>query len=110
MYKLILILVLCTCLDQIGNAQDSVTFNDAKVIKARAEITVQRYFNILLNTISYTGADNSDIRDLINQSMEDNDKKIFLTKQIAISDDVSDPNYTNSSNSPELSVAQYLNA
>ena len=65
--------------------------NDVKVIKARSEITIERYFNNLLNTISYTGAENTDIKDLINQSFEDSDKQIFLNNQIAIADDISDP-------------------
>jgi len=84
--------------------------NDAKVIKARSEITIGRYLNTLLNTISYTGAENTDIKDLIVQSLEGDDKKIFLNSEIAIADDISDPSYTNSSGSPDVSVVRYLNA
>ncbi|HXB30857.1 MAG TPA: hypothetical protein VNW49_13610, partial [Puia sp.] len=91
-------------------AQDSITTNDVKVIKARSEITIERYFNNLLNTISYTGTESTDIRDLINQSFEDSDKQIFLNKQIAIADDISDPDYSGFSNAPEVPVIQYLNA
>ncbi len=91
-------------------AQDSITTNDVKVIKARSEIIIERYLNNLLNTISYTGTESTDIRDLINQSFEDSDKQIFLNKQIAIADDISDPDYSNSSNSPDVPVIRYLNA
>jgi tetratricopeptide (TPR) repeat protein len=98
------------CLVHMCCAQDSITTNDVRVIRARSEITIERYFNNLLNTISYTGTESTDIRDLINQSFEDSDKQIFLNKQIAIADDISDPDYSNSSNSPEVPVIQYLNA
>src|ERR1017187_10818125 len=91
-------------------AQDSITTNDAKVIKTRSEIIIDRYFNDLLNTISYTGAESTDIKEAINQSFEDSDKKIFLNNQIAIADDISDPDYSNSSNSPDVAVIRYLNA
>ncbi|HXB45020.1 MAG TPA: tetratricopeptide repeat protein [Puia sp.] len=84
--------------------------SDVKVIKARSEITIGRYLNNLLNTISYTGAESTDIKDLINGSFGDVDKKLFLNNQVAIADDITDPAYSNSSNSPELPVIQYLNA
>src|SRR5450631_4054920 len=107
MYRVILFVVGFSCLVQICCGQDSITMNDAKVIKARSEITVERYFNNLLNTISYTGAENTDIRELITRSFEDSDKRIFLNNQIAIADDISDPEYANSSNSPDVPVVQY---
>ena len=110
MYRVILFFVGFNCLVHMCCAQDSITTNDVKVIKARSEITIERYFNNLLNTISYTGAESTDIRDLINQSFEDSDKQIFLNNQIAIADDISDPEYSNSSNAPEVPVIQYLNA
>ena len=110
MYKVILSVIVFTGLVQICRAQDTITVNDAKIIKARSEITVERYFNNLLNTISYTGAENTDIKELISQSFEDSDKQLFLNNQIAIADDVSDPEYTGSSNSPEVPVIRYLNA
>jgi tetratricopeptide (TPR) repeat protein len=91
-------------------AQDTLTVNDVKVIKARSEITIDRYFNNLLNTISYTGAENTDIKELISRSFEDSGRQIFLNNKIAIADDVSDPEYSNYSNSPEVPVVQYLNA
>ena len=65
-------------------AQDTITTNDVKVIKARSEITIERYFNNLLNSISYTGAESTDIKGLITQSVEDSDKRIFLNGQIAV--------------------------
>jgi tetratricopeptide (TPR) repeat protein len=91
-------------------AQDSITTTDAKVIKAKSEIIVGRYFYNLLNTISYAGAEGTEIKELITRSFEDGDKKIFLNNQIAVADDISDPDYTNSSNSPEVPVVRYLNA
>ena len=42
------------CLALMCCAQDTITMNDVKVIKAKSEITVERYLNNLLNTISYT--------------------------------------------------------
>ncbi len=110
MYRVILFFVGLNGLVRMCAAQDSITINDAKVIKARAEITIERYFNNLLNTISYTGAESTDIKDLIKQSFEESDKQLFLNNQIAIADDISDPDYSNSSNSPDLPVIQYLNA
>jgi tetratricopeptide (TPR) repeat protein len=98
------------CLALMCSAQDSITINDAKVIKARSEITIERYLNNLLNTISYTGAESTDIKGLIIQSVEDNDKRIFLNDQIAVADDISSPGYSNSLNSPDVPVIQYLNA
>jgi tetratricopeptide (TPR) repeat protein len=109
MYKVILFVIEFGWIVQIGFAQDSITVNDVRVIKAKSEITIQRYFNILLNTISYTGSENTDIKELINVSLENGEKKLFLNKQVLIADDISDPNYRNSS-SPEISVSQYLNA
>jgi tetratricopeptide (TPR) repeat protein len=84
--------------------------NDVKVIKARSEIVIERYLNNLLNTISYTGTETTDIKELINQSLEGSNKQLFLNNEIAIADDISDPDYTNSSNSPDLPVIRYLNA
>jgi len=110
MYRVILFFVGFNCLVLMCCAQDSITINDVKAIKARSEITIERYFNNLLNTISYAGAESTDIKELINQSFEDNDKQLFLNNQIAIADDISDPDYTNSSNSPEVPVVRYLNA
>ncbi|MFI5205573.1 MAG: hypothetical protein ACHQVK_01400, partial [Candidatus Paceibacterales bacterium] len=110
MCRLILFFVGFICLVPVCRAQDTLTVNDVKVIKARSEITIERYFNNLLNTISYTGAENTDIRDLINRSFDDSDKQIFLNNQIAVADDISDPEYSNSSNAPELPVIRYLNA
>src|SRR5664279_3625286 len=92
------------------HGQDSITVNDVKVIKAKSEVTIERYLSSLLNTISYTGAESTDIKGLINQSFEDSDKKIFLNGQIAIANDIGSPDYTNSSNSPDVPVVQYLNA
>lgn len=110
MYKVILFLIEFNCFVQISFGQDTLTVNDVRVIKARSEITIARYFNVLLNTISYTGAENTDIKELISQSFEDSSQRIFLNKQVAITDDISDPNYTSSSGSPEISAIQYLNA
>src|ERR1035438_9083184 len=110
MYRVILLFVGFNCLVRMCCAQDSITMNDVKVIKARSEITIERYFNNLLNTISYAGAESTDIKALISQSFEDSDKQIFLDNQIAIADDISDPGYSNSSNSPDVPVIQYLNA
>ena len=98
------------CLALMCCAQDTITMNDVKVIKAKSEITVERYLNNLLNTISYTGAESTDIKGLITQSVEDSDKRIFLNGQIAVADDISSPDYSNSSNSPDVPVTQYLNA
>src|SRR6478672_7212589 len=102
--------VVFNCLALICCAQDSITVNDVKVIKAKSETTIERYLNNLLNAISYTGAESTDIRELINQSFEDNDKQLFLNGQIAIADDISDPEYSNSNNAPEVPVSRYLNA
>ncbi len=110
MNRVFLFFVGFNCLVQLCRAQDSITINDVNIIKVKAEITINRYFNSLLNTISYTGAESTDIRDLINRSFEDSDKRIFLNNQIAIADDISDPGYSNSSNAPEVPVIQYLNA
>ena len=84
--------------------------NDAKVIKARSEILIGRYFNNLLNTISYAGAESTDIKELINHSFEKGDKQLFLNSEIAIADDISDPDYLNSSNSSDVPILRYLNA
>src|ERR1700681_2738231 len=110
MSRVILFFIGYNCLASICCAQDTITINDVKVIKARSEITIERYLNNLLNTISYTGAESTDIKGLIIQSVEDNDKRIFLNGQIAVADDVSSPDYSNSSNSPDVPVIQYLNA
>jgi tetratricopeptide (TPR) repeat protein len=110
MYRVILLFVGFNCLVHICCGQDSINTNDVKVIKAKSEIIIGRYLNNLLNAISYTGAESTDIKALINQSFEDSDKQIFLNNQIAIADDISDPDYSNSSNSPEVPVIRYLNA
>jgi len=110
MYRVILFFVGFNCLVRICCAQDSITINDVKVIKARSEIIIERYFSNLLNTISYTGAESTEIKELINQSFEVSDKQLFLNNQIAIADDISDPDYSNSSNSPDVPVIRYLNA
>ena len=91
-------------------AQDTITMNDVKVIKAKSETTIERYFNSLLNSISYTGAESTDIIGLINQSFQENDKQIFLNGQISVADDISDPDYSNSTTSPEVPVSRYLTA
>jgi tetratricopeptide (TPR) repeat protein len=108
--RVILLFVGFNCLVHICCAQDSITTNDVRVIKAKSEIIIGRYFNNLLNTISYAGAEGTEIKELINQSFAVNDKQIFLNGQIAVADDISDPDYSNSSNAPDVSVIQYLNA
>jgi tetratricopeptide (TPR) repeat protein len=110
MFRVIIFSVGFNCLAFMCCAQDTITMNDVKVIKAKSEITIERYLNNLLNTISYTGAESTDIKGLIMQSVEDSDKRIFLNDQIAIADDISSPDYSNSSNSPDVPVIQYLNA
>ena len=110
MYRVIIFIIGFCCLVHLCCAQDTITLNDVKVIKARSEIVIERYFNNLLNTISYTGAESTDIKELINQSFEDSDKQLFLNGKIAIADDISDPDYLNSSNAPDVPVIQYLNA
>ncbi|HEY2348876.1 MAG TPA: hypothetical protein VGH64_07660, partial [Puia sp.] len=92
------------------HAQDTITTRDAKSIKAISETIIERYFNNLLNTISYTGAESNDIREMITRSFEDSNKRIFLNNQITVADDISDPDYSNSSNSPDVPITQYLNA
>ena len=109
-YKVILYIIAFICHGRLCHAQDSITTNDEKVIKAKSVIIVERYFNSLLNTISYTGAESTDIRDLIKQSFEDSARQIFLNDQIAVADDISNPEYSNSSNSPDVPVIRYLNA
>ncbi len=110
MYRIILFFIGFNCLAQICRAQDSINTNDVKVIKAKSEIIIGRYFNNLLNTISYAGAESNDIKDLINQSFKDSTKQLFLNNQIAIADDISDPDYSNSPNAPDVTAIQYLNA
>jgi len=110
MYRLILLFFGFTCLAHLCRSQDSITTNDARVIKAKSEIIIGRYFNNLLNTISYAEAESTDIKELINQSFKDSAKQLFLNSQIAITDDISDPNYSNSSNAPDVTATQYLNA
>jgi tetratricopeptide (TPR) repeat protein len=110
MYRVIIFFVGFHCLVHVCCAQDSITTTDVRVIKAKSEIIVGRYFYNLLNTISYAGAEATDIKDLITRSFEDGDKKIFLNNQVAIADDISDPDYSNSSNSPDVPVIRYLNA
>src|SRR5664279_6609374 len=97
------------CLVHICCAQDTITTNDVKLIKSKSEIIIGRYFNNLLNTISYAGAESSDIKELIKRSFEANDRQLFLNNHIAVADDISDPEYSNSSNAPEVPVIQYLN-
>jgi tetratricopeptide (TPR) repeat protein len=110
MYRVILFFVGFNCLAYICCAQDSINTNDVKIIKAKSEIIIGRYFNNLLNTISYAGAESTDIRELINQSLKDSAKQLFLNDQIAITDDISDPDYSGSSNAPDVTVIRYLNA
>ncbi len=110
MYRVILFFVGFNCLAHMCCAQDSINTNDVKVIKAKSEIIIGRYFNSLLNTISYTGAESTDIKEMINQSFKDSAKQLFLNNQVAITDDISDPDYSNSSNAPDVTVDQYLNA
>jgi len=110
MYRVILFFIGFSCLAQICCAQDSITTNDVKVIKAKSEIIIGRYFNNLLNTISYAGAESTDIRELINQSFKESANQLFLNNQIAITDDISDPEYSGSPNAPDVTAAQYLNA
>jgi len=97
MYRVILFFIGFHCLVHMSRAQDSITTNDVKVIKAKSEIIIGRYFNNLLNTISYAGAEGTDIKELIDQSFKDSAKQLFLNNQIAIADDISDPEYSNSS-------------
>jgi tetratricopeptide (TPR) repeat protein len=110
MYRVIIFFVVFNCMVHVCCAQDSITTTDVKVIKAKSEIIVGRYFNNLLNTISYAGAESTDIKEMINQSFKDSAKQLFLNNQVAITDDVSDPDYSNSSNAPDLPAIQYLNA
>ena len=110
MYRVILFFVGFNCLAHMCCAQDSINANDVRVIKAKSEIIIGRYFNNLLNTISYAGAESTDIKELINQSFKDSAKQLFLNDQIAITDDISDPDYSNSSNAPDVTATQYLNA
>ena len=110
MYRVILFFVGFNCLGHICCAQDSINTNDVKVIKAKSEIIIGRYFNNLLNTISYAGAESTDIKELINQSFKNSANQLFLNDQIAITDDISDPDYSGSSNAPDVPATQYLNA
>src|SRR5579862_8134937 len=104
MYRLILFFIGFNCLAQMCRSQDSINTNDVKIIKAKSEIIIGRYFNNLLNTISYAGAESTDIKELINQSFKDSIKKLFLNNQIAITDDISDPDYSNSPNAPDVTA------
>jgi tetratricopeptide (TPR) repeat protein len=110
MYRAMLFFIGFSSVAHVCCAQDSINTNDVKVIKAKSEIIIGRYFNNLLNTISYTGAESTDIKELINQSFKDSTKQLFLNNQIAITDDISDPDYSNSSNAPDVTATQYLNA
>jgi tetratricopeptide (TPR) repeat protein len=110
MYRAIPFFVVLNCLAHLGCAQDSINTNDVKVIKAKSEIIIGRYFSNLLNTISYAGAESTDITALINQSFTDSAKKLFLNSQVAITDDISDPDYSGSANAPDVTAIQYLNA
>ncbi len=110
MYRVILFLAGFNCVAHICLAQDSINTNDVRVIKAKSEIIIGRYFNNLLNTISYAGAESTEIKELINQSFNDSAKQLFLNGQVAITDDISDPDYSSSSDAPDIPVTQYLNA
>jgi len=110
MYRVILFFVIFNCVAHMCCAQDSINTNDVKVIEAKSEIIIRRYFSNLLNTISYAGAESTDIKELIKQSFKDSAKQLFLNDQIAITDDISDPDYSNSSNAPDVTATQYLNA
>ena len=84
MYRIILFFVGFNCLAHMCRAQDSITMNDVKVIKAKSEITVERYLKNLLNTISYAGAESTDIKELINQSFEDKTNNYFLIARLPL--------------------------
>jgi len=110
MKRLLLFLIVFNRMVLVCCAQDSITVSDVKVIRSKSETTVERYLKNLLNAISYTGAESTEIRELISQSFEDNEKQLFLNGQIAVADDISDPDYSNASNAPEVPVNRYLNA
>jgi tetratricopeptide (TPR) repeat protein len=94
---------------KLASAQDSVTLDDVKIIKARAEFLITKTYYSLVNTISFTGADENGIKEMINQAIGEGERKIFLAKQVTIGDDVSSPNFRNSASSHDVSVEQYLN-
>jgi tetratricopeptide (TPR) repeat protein len=96
-------------LGKLASAQDSLTLDDVKTIKVKAEFVITKRYLGLVNTISSTAADNSDIKDMINRAIGEGDSKIFLTKQVTIGDDVSSPNFRNSASSHDVSIEQYLN-
>jgi hypothetical protein len=110
MNKIIIFVVGFHCLVHMCRAQDTITTTDVKVIKAKSEIIVGRYYYNLLNTISYADAESNEIKELISQSFKDSSKQIFLNNQIAIADDISDPDYSNASNAPDRPAIDYLNA
>jgi tetratricopeptide (TPR) repeat protein len=110
MHKVIIFFIGFHCVATICRAQDTITTTDLKVIKAKSEIIVGRYFSNLLNTISYAEAEPNEIKELIDQSFKDSAKQLFLNEQVAITDDISNPDYSGSSNAPDLPAVGYLNS
>jgi tetratricopeptide (TPR) repeat protein len=107
--KKLFVFIALILLGKLASAQDSLTLDDVKIIKARAEFVITKLYLGLVNTISSTAADNSDIKDMINRAIGEGDNKIFLTKLVAIGDDVSSPNFRNQASSHDVSIEQYLN-
>ncbi len=109
MKKVFSVLISLILLFKSSLAQDSVSLDDVKIIKARAEFMITRNLLALLNTISSTAGDDNDIKDMINQSIGEGERKMFLTRKITITDDVSSPNFRSSASSHDVSIEQYLN-
>src|ERR1035438_7999492 len=101
------LLLLCIILVTHCFAQDAITVNDALEIKYRAKTVIGSDLHDLMNGITDVNAGGNDVNEMIVNSYSNKKKKIFLSKENIIEDDIN-PNFHSSNNSSDLKVEQYF--
>ncbi|HXB45545.1 MAG TPA: tetratricopeptide repeat protein, partial [Puia sp.] len=87
--------------------QDSITVNDALEIKYRAKSLIESDLRDLMNGVSDVNAGANDVNEMIANSYSNKTKKIFLSKENIIEDDIN-PNFHSSNKTSDLKVEQYF--
>ena len=101
------ILLLCAFCVQQSLAQDSLSIRDASEIRHKAESLIKKELNELLNSLSSTSFESTEIEETLHSSYSGTRNKIFRDSMILVEDDIN-PAFKASSQSREEVLEKYL--
>ncbi|HEX9508975.1 MAG TPA: tetratricopeptide repeat protein [Puia sp.] len=104
---IVIVLFLSAWCAQQSIAQDSLSIRDASEIRHKAESLIKKELNELLNSLSSTSFESTEIEETLHSSYSGTRNKIFRDSMILVEDDIN-PAFKSSGQSREEVLEKYL--